>query len=305
MFVPEPLRARQTGRDAGARAHLSVSTHGRRWLLSTSSSTIARVSRTPIDRVLTLNRETRTPWRSSACCSCMPTTRSRGAALANRAIVAHPDYPGWYHIARSPITITRWTTTRARCVRRSASTCRTCLGVRPGCHGSREARPGRRRHVRARYGRSRVAPPFADEEDSPINAPLEVERWSIARARWTAIARRWRQKLRSRAADETYGDSVLSRCAPSSVWPSTSSMTIAHAVALQQRPSQDDQGDGEIDHQPGHVDERRDERRRRCRRIEAEPLQEKRQQRSAERAPEHDADERDRHGDRDQQPVRP
>ena len=62
--------------------------------------------------------------------------------------------------------------------------------------------------------------------------------------------------------------------------------------------------DGEVDDQPGDVDERRDERRRRGRRIEPEPAQDERQQRADERAPQDDADERERHGDRHEQPVR-
>ena len=64
-------------------------------------------------------------------------------------------------------------------------------------------------------------------------------------------------------------------------------------AGLQQRASQHHERDREIDHQPGDVHERRDKRRRRRRRIEAEPPQHERQQRSAQRAPQHDADQRD------------
>ena len=68
-------------------------------------------------------------------------------------------------------------------------------------------------------------------------------------------------------------------------------MRTADRLLLQQRAAQDDEPDREIDHQARHIDESCDERRRRCCRIEPQPLQQERQQRSAQRPPQHHTNE--------------
>ena len=57
--------------------------------------------------------------------------------------------------------------------------------------------------------------------------------------------------------------------------PQMSPYGASDARALQQRAAQHDQRHGEVDHQPGHVDQRGHERRRGGRRVEAEPAQQR------------------------------